>query len=246
MNSMELIAQRQHKQIFCRGNESIKWFYEQVSAADVLSEGLNQARAQEAGLPVPRLREVTKLEGRWAIISDFIKGETLLSMMEARPEDHSLMERFVALQMQVHAAHAPKLQRLKDKLNRRISASGLDATTRYELHVRLEAMPDHQKVCHGDFVPSNIIVQNEQAFIIDWAHVTQGNASADAAETFLTLQKQGRERLAQDYLKLYCENSDTAIQYIRRWVPIVAAAHLASCPAEEQGFYAVFCERLTG
>ncbi|MCQ4950996.1 30S ribosomal protein S2, partial [Bittarella massiliensis (ex Durand et al. 2017)] len=31
------------------------------------------------------------------------------------------------------------------------------ATTRYELHTRLDSMPKHVKVCHGDFIPSNVI-----------------------------------------------------------------------------------------
>ena len=247
---MELIVQRPNKQIYRRegpgGPERIKLFGESVPASDVLHEALNHARALEAGLPVPCLREVTKLEGKWAVIADFIEGPTLLERMEAAPDDPQWMELFVHLQMQVHAARAPQMQRQKDKLNRRISAGaacGLDATTRYELHVRLEAMPDHQKVCHGDFVPSNVLLRGGEALIIDWSHATQGNASADAANTYLTLLKQSRTKLASDYLKLFCERSDTALQYIQRWIPIVAGAQLCKCGTEEErGFYRGWCE----
>ena len=247
--TMELICQRPNKQIFRRGQDMIKLWNEEVPAADVLSEALNQARAQEAGLPVPRLHEVTKIDGRWAIISDFIEGETLLQRIEADPSRlEERLELFIQLQMQVHAARAPKLRRQKDTLNRHISASGLDATTRYELHVRLEAMPQHDKICHGDFVPSNIILQGGSAgaFIIDWAHDTQGNAAADAAGTYLSLLKQARKTLAESYLKLYCLRSDTALQYIRKWIPIVAGARLAKCKPEERAFYAGFCEGVAG
>ena len=42
------------------------------------------------------------------------------------------------------------------------------------------------KVCHGDFNPSNVIVaKNGKMSVVDWAHATQGNASADAAMTYL-------------------------------------------------------------
>ncbi|MDR2753125.1 MAG: phosphotransferase [Oscillospiraceae bacterium] len=242
MERMELIVERPNKQIFRRGDEKVKCFAEGVPAGDVLSEALNQALAQEAGLPVPPLREVTKHDGRWAIISEFIEGETLLAQMQARPGDESLMVRFVALQMQVHAAQNFKLRRQKDKLHRQISASGLDATTRYELHVRLDAMPDHQKVCHGDFVPSNVVVRGTRAFIIDWAHITQGCAAADAANTHITLCKQSHFALAEQYLKCYCEQSDTALQYIRRWLPIVAGAHLAGCLPGDRAFYQGYCD----
>ena len=57
---------------------------------------------------------------------------------------------------------------------------------RYELLTRLESMPKHNKVCHGDFNPSNVIVgKNGKMTVVDWAHATQGNASADAAMTYL-------------------------------------------------------------
>ena len=257
---MELIVERPNKQIYRKEGQRVKLFGESVPASDVLTEALNHARAFEAGLPVPCLREVTKLDGKWAVIADFVEGPTLLERMEAEPGNPDLMELFVRLQMRVHAASAPQMQRQKDKLNRRISASaacGLDATTRYELHVRLEAMPDHQKVCHGDFVPSNVLLRSvsagaasvsvgaawEEALIIDWSHATQGNASADAANTYLTLLKQGRDGLASAYLKLYCERSDTALQYIQRWIPIAAGAQLCKCRTEEERvFYRGWCE----
>ena len=62
----------------------------------------------------------------------------------------------------------------------------LDATVRYELLTRLDSMPNHTKLCHGDFNPSNVIVAEDGTMkIVDWAHATQGNASGDAAITYL-------------------------------------------------------------
>ena len=78
-------------------------------------------------------------------------------------------------------------------MNRKISQADLDATTRYDLHTRLEGMPKHNKVCHGDFRPSNVIISEDGTpYVIDWSHATQGNASADAARTYLLLLAQGR------------------------------------------------------
>jgi hypothetical protein len=75
---MELIVQRPNKQIYRKegpgGPQRIKLFGESVPASSVLSEATNHARAFEAGLPVPRLHEVTKINGKWAIIADFIEG----------------------------------------------------------------------------------------------------------------------------------------------------------------------------
>ena len=89
-------------------------------------------------------------------------------------------------QKEIQSKRSPLLTKLKDKMNRKISQSGLDATTRYDLHTRLNAMHDHIKVCHGDFNPSNVIITDSgKPYIIDWAHATRGNASADAARTYL-------------------------------------------------------------
>ena len=85
---------------------------------------------------------------------------------------------------------------MKDKFARQINGlKVLDATTRYELMTRLESMPKHDKICHGDFNPSNVIVgKNGKMTVIDWAHVTQGNASADAAMTYLCLHWKVRKK----------------------------------------------------
>ncbi len=66
------------------------------------------------------------------------------------------------------------------------------ATTRYDLHTRLEAMPKSTEVCHGDFDPSNIIIKSDGTpYILDWGHVTQGNAAADVARTYLLFWLKG-------------------------------------------------------
>ena len=88
-------------------------------------------------------------------------------------------------------------------------------------------MPKHNKVCHGDFNPSNVIVgKNGKMTVVDWAHATQGNASADAAMTYLLFALKDQET-ADLYLNMFCKKSDTARQYVQQWLPIVAASQLA-------------------
>jgi len=239
---MELIVQRSNKQIFRRGQDCVKIFEHGVNAADVLWGATNQARAQEAGLPVPALIEVTQISGKWAVVSDFIEGETLMQRMEAEPDNPAWMELFIKLQMQVLDTYVAKLQMQHDKFRRKIAASGLCATTRYELITRLDAMPNQRLTCHGDFIPSNIILKQGQAYIFDWNQLTAGNAAADAANTYITLQKYNQAALAENYLKHFCDMSDTAKQYVLNWVPIVAAAALGDCPAGDREFYQKLCE----
>lgn len=238
MELNQVIAVRVNKTIYRDGDLAVKVFSDDYSKADVLNEALNHARAEETALRVPTLREVTKVDGKWAIVSDFIEGKTLAQLMAEHPEKKGeYLSLFVDLQLKVHAQTSPLMTLLRDKMQRKISQSGLDATARYELHTRLEGMPKHRKLCHGDFNPKNIIIGTDgEAWILDWAHATQGNASADAARTYLLFWLDGDIAGAESYLSLFCQKSDTARQYVEKWIPIVATSQLVKGKPEEREF----------
>ncbi len=233
-----VIAVRTGKTVYRDGDTTVKVFDEDYKKSDVLNEALNQARVEETGLNIPKVIEVTKIEGKWAIATEYIKGKTLSQLMEENPEKYDeYLEMFVDLQISIHEKKAPLLNKLKDKMNRKITEADLDATTRYELHTRLEGMPKHNKVCHGDFRPSNIIVSEDGTpYVIDWAHATQGNASADVARTYLLFWLKGDIDGANKYLDLFCKKSDTAKQYIQKWLPIVAASQSVKGNEKEREF----------
>ena len=235
-----VIALRNKKTIYRDGDKCVKVFDAEYSKADVLNEALNQARIEETGLNIPRVLEVTMVEGKWAIVSEYIKGKTLAQLMQEDEEGErqdEYLELLVDLQLEMHSKTCPMLNKLKDKMNRKISQTELDATTRYDLHTRLEGMPKHNKVCHGDFNPSNIIIAEDGTpYVLDWSHATQGNASADAARTYLLFCLSGDKELAKKYLNLFCKKSDTAMQYVQKWMPIVAASQSVKGNAHEREF----------
>ena len=233
-----VISVRNDKTIYRDGDRAIKVFNAEYSKADVLNEALNQARIEETGLNIPKVLEVTMIDGKWAIVSEFIKGKTLSQLMEENPDKKDeYIELLVDLQMSVHRHTSPLLNKLKDKMSRKIAASELDATTRYDLHTRLEGMPKHNKVCHGDFNPSNIIITEDGTpYILDWSHATQGNASADVARTYLLFWLAGDISGAQLYLDTFCKKSATAKQYVQKWMPIVAASQSVKGNEKEREF----------
>ena len=236
--SDRIIAVRTGKTIYREGDTAVKVFDADYAKYDVLNEALNQARVENIGLNVPKVLEVKTIDGKWAIVYEYIQGKSLDQLIKENPEKkNEYLELFVDLQMKVHSCTCPMLNKLKDKMNRKISEADLDATTRYELHTRLASMPKHNKVCHGYFNPSNIIIKDDGTpYILDWSHVTQGNASADVARTYLLFKLQGELDLAEQYLNLFCKKSDTAKQYIQQWMPIVAASQSVKGKKEEREF----------
>ena len=238
MSNDKIVAERPGKKIYREGDKLIKTFDKGYSKADILNEALNQARVEETDLNIPKIQAVSVVDGCWSITMDYIEGPTLEQLMEENPDKLSdYLELFVNIQRDIHSKRVPLLNMLIEKMNRKISAADLDATTRYELHTRLSGMKRHTKLCHGDFNPSNIIITADGTpYIIDWAHATQGNAAADVARTYLLFYLNGKEAMAERYLKLFCKKSDTAIQYVQKWIPIVAASRLVKAPEEEKAF----------
>ena len=233
-----VVSVRKHKVIYRDGDKCIKVFDNGYSKADVLNEALNSARIEETGLNIPKLLGVEMVDGKWAIVSEYIEGVTLSQLIKDNPnKKDEYLELLVDIQLNINAQKCPLLTKLKDKMNRKISSTDFDATTRYELHTRLEGMKKHNKVCHGDLIPSNIIITPEGTpYIIDWAHATQGNASADAARTYLLFCLSGDKDSADKYLNLFCKKSDTAKQYVQKWMPIVAASQSVKGNAQEREF----------
>lgn len=231
-----VLAERKNKLIYKDENLVAKVFDESFPKSDILNEALNQARVEETGLNIPKVEEVTKVDGKWAIISTYIEGKTMAQLMAENPDKiDELLEQFVDIQMNILSKKSPLLNKLKDKMNRKISEADLDATTRYELHTRLNGMKNHDKVCHGDFNPSNVIIATDgTAYVIDWSHATQGNGAADAARTYLLFRLHNQDDIAEKYLDLFCKKSDTAKQYVNQWLPIVAASQSVKGKSEER------------
>ena len=238
MSEKILVAEMPGKKLYRDGDSAIKEFDADYSKANILNEALNQARVEETDLCIPKIRAVQVVDGKWSIVMDYIEGVTLEKMMAEHPEkEDEYLEMFVNLQRTVLSKKVPMLNKLKDKMQAKISATGLDATIRYELHTRLDALPKHYNLCHGDFNPSNIIITADGTpYIIDWSHATQGNASADVARSYLLFYLNGKEKLAEKYLNLYCKKSDTAKQYVQKWIPIVAASRLTAANKNEEEF----------
>ena len=116
-NEKQILAARKNKVIYRQGDTVVKLFDEGYSKPDILNEALNQARVEDTDLNIPKVLEVTKIDGKWAIIFEYISGKTLQSLMEENPDKtEEYLNLFVDLQMLVHSKAAPLLNKLKDKM----------------------------------------------------------------------------------------------------------------------------------
>ena len=103
MNLDRIISVQNSITVFRDGDRCLKVFNEDCAKADVINEALNQARMEETTVTVPKILEVTEVNGKWAIVSEYIKGENLEQLMERYPEKAGeYMELFASLHCHIH------------------------------------------------------------------------------------------------------------------------------------------------
>ena len=120
------------------GDLCYKVFAADYKKSDIFNEALNQTRVEETGLFIPKVHEVKKLDdGRLAIVMDYVEGKSLATLMAENPAKRlEYVTRLIDIQLSMHSLTSPELNKQRAKFDRKIDLSGLDATTRYELHVR--------------------------------------------------------------------------------------------------------------
>ena len=236
MDTHKILAARKNKTIYRDGDKLVKIFDESYAKSHILNEALGQARAAETGLNVPKIHEITVIDGKSAIVMEYIEGRTLAELMREHPEQRAeYIQLLVRIQRDVHSRKHLLLTTYSDKLKMKILQSDLAASTRYDLSMRLDAMRRHTHVLHGDFIPSNVILTADGTpFIVDWAHVSQGNSTADAAKSYLIFKSEGLDEIAEAYCAEFCRQTGVELSYFREWIPLIAAAQLVRATTEER------------
>ena len=202
MNFNNVVANRKNKVICRDGDKLVKLFDESYSVANVLNEALNQARIMETGLNIPSLQEVSKVDSKWVIAMDYIDGKTIEQLIAENPDKtDDYLKLFVDSQVEIHTKHSNLLRKLHDKMESKIDKLNLSDSVKFDLKSKLAGLKKHNKVLHGDYQLSNVIVSdNGKVYVVDWAHATQGNASADAAMSYLLMKLNKKYGLAEKYL----------------------------------------------
>lgn len=231
MSDTKDIAKYAHKTIRRDGDKVLKEFDDTYPKANVFNEALNQVRVEETDLNIPRILDIMQNDGKWTIVMEYIEGETLAERIEKDPEHiDDYMEQLADLQVNLHTHQAPPLlNSLREKMRRKLASPELkvNPSVRYELQTRLDSMPKHHKLIHGDFEPRNIIFGKDgKVYLIDWSHAARGNASADAAKTYMVIMLKHGKDAADKYLNEFSLKSNIPKQLIQQWMPIMAASHL--------------------
>jgi aminoglycoside phosphotransferase (APT) family kinase protein len=182
----------------------------------------------------PEPRGVIEVNGRWGLVMERIDLPVMASANADPGHFPEQMRLMVSLHRRIHSVQAPgALPRLKQRMATRIDrVERLSRAERDSLLAHLAAMPDGDRMCHGDFHPFNILGLDENARVIDWLDATAGDPAADVCRTYVLISAYKQE-VADAYIAAYLDASGLARADIDAWLPFVAAARLAeNVPAE--------------
>lgn len=224
----ETVAHTKRIEVLQQDGIAYKIFDKSFSSTQIFYEAMMQTMAAEAGVSVPKILGVEQIDDRFAILSEYIEGKTIAELMDENPAKKNYYLGLMAdTQLSINAKTAVDIKKLKHKIRRDIKAlEELDEIKKYELETRLASMPEHSKLCHGNFGPENVVIDEmDKIIVLDWVAAARGNATADTAKTYLKLTLLSTE-LAETYVTLFCEKSGVKRQYVYEWLPLVAAGYL--------------------
>ena len=224
----EVVATTARIEVLALDDVAYKLFHKSYSPYQVYREAMLQTMAAEAGINVPKIHGVMEIDDRLAILSDFIDGNTVAELMEENPAKRDMYLGILAdTQLDLLSRTANDVRKLSYCIEQEINAlTQIDEVKRYELITLLASMPDHDKLCHGNFGPENVIIDGmDKVFILDWTAAARGNAGADMAKSYLKLTLTSTEA-AEKYIRLLCEKTGYDRQYIYEWLPLIAASCL--------------------
>ena len=213
-----------------------------------------------AGLSAPAVYDSSaedglfEVDGRLGILFEWIDGPTMLRDLGRRPwmlVTHS--KALAALHAQMHSVSGDDgLPDLRERIEWGIddAAEWLSEDVHDAARSALARLPKGSQVCHGDFHPDNVLLQEGGPVIIDWGPASCGHPAADVAWTVLLFRYGGSpagaplavrlllgafRRLAlRIYLKTYSRLTGLSWQDIERWLGVTAVLRLTDGIPEER------------
>ncbi|MES5938789.1 MULTISPECIES: phosphotransferase [unclassified Bacillus cereus group] len=230
MNLGNPIAKGNTAEIYLYDTKVVKLFNEYLPDTESINEAKKQKYAYLCGLSVPNVFEVTKIKNRQAIIMEYVKGDSIgdLLLNNLNEAEHYI-NICVNEQKKIHAirVNTDEMESMRKRLERQIkSVHKLDEKQKGNILNKLHSIKFEPRLCHGDFHPFNLILNNKNVNIIDWVDASSGDFRADVFRTYL-LYSQSSLELAEMYLHIYCSRTGLSRDEVFQWALIIITARFS-------------------
>lgn len=243
------IAQGREAEIFAwdegpEGGRVLRLFRRPRSEASLQHEAAAMKAAASVIPCVPEVFGLEEVDGRPGIVMERVEGPDYITLLGSKPWlVWSAGTTLGRLHAQLHEAVAPpELMALKTRLLGTVERSGVADGDAARIRAAIDALPDGDRVCHGDFHPGNVLKTKRGPVVIDWPNATAGDPAADFARTDLLLamgdpppgtpalvkymEGFGRKLIRTAYRRAYLAERPTADDLVRRWQLVRVADRL--------------------
>jgi uncharacterized protein (TIGR02172 family) len=214
------------------------------------------------GITVPEVFETVNISGRPGFVMEKITGISMLDVMQRNPGGiFRLSKELARLHIRMKDISAPEgIMDLKKRVLMFLGRNMLlsEELKNFILKI-LGELPDGASICHGDFHPGNIFIQNGNSVLIDWCRAAKADPLADAAHTFLLLKNVPRipgmnvinynilnfagKIITSTYLKEYRKNNPFDYTLFSKWLLIQASERLYFGHPSEKENLKIFIEK---
>jgi aminoglycoside phosphotransferase (APT) family kinase protein len=229
--------------------------------ARVEREAAAMRAAADGGVDVPQVDGTVMVDGRAGLIMERVDGRDLITLMGRRPWTVPRAARIVGTaHARMHEVVAPpELWSLREYARFKIGAADLEPALAEFALATLEALPDGDRLCHGDFHPGNVLLGRHGPAVIDWTATTRGDPAGDLARTCLLLrvgaveehmpalvrrlQAFGRGAFYRGYLRAYERVRPIDGAMVDRWEIVRAADRISDGIEAERATLLALLER---
>ena len=185
-----LLGAGKEAEVFAFGSGALKLYGAAAAKRSAFREAANVAVAESLGLPVPEIRGLESFGDRWGVIMSLVEGPSFAKSIRAKPApgQSTYLTEMALLQFRVHGHPGTHFASLKARLAANIrQANGLDGATQNRLLAKLQALPEGERLCHGDFHPFNILGPPSRPTLIDWLDASSGAPAADVCRSYILI-----------------------------------------------------------
>lgn len=195
-----LISIKTGKSVYKDDSLVFKVFYSDDIFA--FEEAFKQSLARSLGVVVPFVKGVETVGENYAMVSDYIKGKSLLTLLKnGEIGQRQAIEILAKAQNDVNEKQTNALISNREYFSKGIIRSDLDEKCKQKALKKLLELSGKSCLCHGNLGLKDVVVWQQGYFVTGWGRAYSGDYVSDVAITYVNLVHYCSEDLAQEFLK---------------------------------------------